>query len=270
MRFRQSQIWLVSAKTAIAALLLSACATEAPAPVGKLSPFSAVILSGPRLMTWNQIDALSWPRPQTAFRGYGTATRNALWLIYEEGGIEVYCRIPFDETDAANHVAGGRQIQWEHAFPAAHIADALGYNDRDCRDPRAGAKATCRAAVSDLHNLWPSISSVNGSRGKHPYAELEGDGTTNPEMVGYCPDFERATIDGQVYVEPTEASQGDLARALIYMNQVYGIPLEAAIDDPERLRYWHRDDPPDADERKRERDIRARQGSWNPLVLPAP
>ena len=46
----------------------------------------------------------------------------------------------------------------------------------------------------------------------------------------FCPDFER-TSGSKAIVEPRDGVKGDVARSLVYMHFVYGLPLENAVAD---------------------------------------
>ena len=65
-------------------------------------------------------------------------------------------------------------------------------------------------------------------------------------------------------------ARGDIARAILYMHYVYGLPFDRVIDDRNRLLDWANSDPVDEEELRLEENIRALQpGSHNPLVAPA-
>lgn len=85
-----------------------------------------------------------------------------------------------------------------------------------------------------------------------------------------CPDFERTNrkVGIEDFVDPTPDARGEIAWLLIYMGQVYDLPLDGAINEKSLLLAWHEQDPPDDQEQAREREIRRLQGTWNPLVLP--
>jgi endonuclease I len=103
----------------------------------------------------------------------------------------------------------------------------------------------------------------------NPFGEIPGEGTPAQASVTIrrvCPDFERTYGSQPVYVEPTDAARGDLARSLIYMHFVYGLDLAAVVDDPDRLLLWSQNDPVDSEELMRDAEIAARQGSGNPLI----
>ena len=165
-----------------------------------------------------------------------------------------------------------RSLSIEHAYPADRIAAAYGFPDRECRKaPNAFVDSRCAAATADLHNLWPSYAKANSSRQDLRYSILPAGARTRFTEDG-CASFLRDKKPGEeeTFIQPTAAARGEIARALLYMHKVYNLPLEGAISDRTLLLEWHRQDPPDAEEQAREREIRKRQGTWNPLVLPAP
>lgn len=125
----------------------------------------------------------------------------------------------------------------------------------------------CEFAVADLRNLWPAFERLNQSRGTAPYGELEGEGTEDERWRSFCPDFERQRAPSPAVVEPTASARGDLARAIIYMHFVYGLPLEPVVTDPNILLAWNDADPPDREEIAREDIIEAvQENGRNPLV----
>lgn len=249
----------------LCALLLGCATPPSPTPRPPVSPPSPAL-------TWASLARLHWPARQHQFAGYGRPVRDALWQrVYSDGGIELYCRAPFDGTDARARRLNGEQLQLEHVFPADLIAEQFGYDDRNCERPLRAQPdlAGCRAATGDMENLLAAYGRINASRGNHPYGELtEIEGTNNLNYAELCPDFERASVDGRIFIEPDDEAQGDIARSLIYMHFVYGLDLSVVIDEPNRLLEWAIADPVTETERRRERHVRqAQPGSWNPLVL---
>lgn len=226
-------------------------------------------------LTWARLDRLNWPEPQDVRLGYSDDVRDALWGLYSSGGTELYCRYEFfeEEADARAIAYESRRIliTWEHVYPADSIADGLGFEDRDCQEPRneEAEAEVCRGAIADLYNLFPAFGPINSSRSNHAFSELPGEGT-NSDNFPYCADFERTYGASPTYVEPTELARGDIARAILYMHYVYGLPFDRVIDDRNRLLDWANSDPVDEEELWREENIRALQpGSYNPLVASA-
>ncbi len=65
-------------------------------------------------------------------------------------------------------------------------------------------------------------------------------------------------------VEPRPAVRGDIARAMFYMSNRYNLTLfkrQKAL-----LLRWHRQDPPSAEERRRNNIIQKLQGRRNPFI----
>jgi len=221
--------------------------------------------------SWQLIKDLRWPKPQTKIANYDAA-RARFWSVYRTGGTELYCRFKFDSGMAKQPTKQPKALTVEHAYPADRIAEAFNFKDRNCgQSASAFTDAQCAAAVADLHNLWPANQSTNASRRDLRFTDLPGEANRNPLKVG-CPDFERTYNKQGVedFVDPAPDARGDIARSLIYMSEVYNLPLDGAISDRELLLAWHEQDPPDDEERSREVVIRRLQGTWNPLVLPAP
>lgn len=239
-------------------------------PATPHDPAEAVADGSNNVATWQLIDAMAWPKPQTKYRNFEGA-RARFWSVYANGGTELYCRAHFDSAVAQSPSKPAKPLNIEHAYPADRIARFYGHPDRECgASASAFVDTSCARAAADMHNLWPAYQSVNSSRSDLRYADLPGEGNRSPLKV-QCPDFER-TYKSPVedFVDPTPDARGDLARSLIYMSKVYGFPLDGAINDRELLLAWHEADPPNAEEKARERKIRTLQGTWNPLVLPAP
>ena len=60
--------------------------------------------------------------------------------------------------------------------------------------------------------------------------------------------------------------EGDVARSIVYMHFVYGLPLEDAVSDKQLLINWMAQDPPDDEELRRNAMIDRLQGTGNPLL----
>ena len=66
---------------------------------------------------------------------------------------------------------------------------------------------------------------------------------------------------------PSEASRGEIARAMFYMeNRYHDAGLEIFSGQARMLRQWHRDDPPGAAEIERNDRIEGLQGNRNPYI----
>ncbi len=166
--------------------------------------------------------------------------------VYPNGGETLYCGRRFGKRH-------GRNINVEHVFPMAWVANAL----------KCGKRKTCRrnsrefnVIESDMHNMFPALAAINKRRGAFAFGELPGE----PEK-GKC-DFE--VDERKRLVEPRPAVRGEIARAMFYMSHRYGLKLFRR--QRELLLRWHREDPPSAEERRRNDVIQKLQGRRNPFI----
>ncbi len=167
--------------------------------------------------------------------------------LYGTGGNTLYCNHSFGSNK-------GRQINIEHIFPMSWVTKALGCGNRShCRaiSPRFNQ------IEADMHNLYPAQAKINKARGNQAYGMVEGE----PRRFAQC-DFE---VDVQKHqVEPRAAVRGNIARAMFYMHASYGLklfPRQAKL-----LKLWHREDPPDHEELRRNQIIEQIQGQRNPFI----
>ena len=166
--------------------------------------------------------------------------------LYPNGGEGLYCGVPFQARD--------RRYNIEHVYPMAWVTRALRCGDR--RQCRRGSTRFNRIE-SDMHNMYPALKDLNKARGAYPYREIRGEQW-----------FERGCdieIDHRARaVEPRPAVRGDIARAMLYMADRYDLEIYAR--QRRLLEQWHREDPPDEHERRRNRAIKRVQGNFNPWI----
>ncbi len=169
-----------------------------------------------------------------------------LWSqVYPQGGQTLYCGARFGREK-------GPDIDAEHVFPMAWVARALG----------CGSRAHCRETSerfdqieTDLHDIYPALSRINEARGARRFGLVSGE----RREFGSC-DFE---IGGR-QVEPRPAVRGEIARAMFYMSQRYGLKIYAS--QGALLKRWNAEHPPGAAERLRNDRIARVQGSRNPFI----
>ena len=167
--------------------------------------------------------------------------------LYPDGGQGLYCGYDFRARDRAYNI--------EHVFPMSWATRALRCGDRDaCRRN----SARFNQIESDMHNMYPARQDLNRARGSYPFREISGE-----RHVERGCDLE---IDHRArVVEPRPAVQGDIARAMLYMADEYP-ELELYERQRRLLLDWHRKDPPDEAERRRNRRIAEIQGKANPWI----
>lgn len=184
---------------------------------------------------------------QPFFKSYFDALPVFWQRIYPDGGRTLYCNDKF----GAYH---GRGINIEHVLPMAWVM-----REEGCRSRKLCRQTSQRfnRIEADMHNLYPSRSDINRVRSSFPFGEIAGE----KREFGRC-DFE--FHPRQRVVEPRPASRGNIARALFYMHDTYGLKLfrrQATL-----MKKWNREDPPDAEERRRNELIAKYQGNRNRFI----
>jgi len=166
--------------------------------------------------------------------------------LYPDGAEGLYCGERFPARDRGYNI--------EHVYPMSWVTRALRCGDREaCRrgSPRFNE------IESDMHNMYPARKDLNKARGAYPYREIRGE----HHIERGC-DLE---IDHRArVVEPRPASRGNIARAMLYLADRYQLQLYAR--QRALLLEWHRADPADDEERRRNRLIAAVQGNGNPWI----
>ena len=166
--------------------------------------------------------------------------------LYPNGGTDLYCGKRFAKYDRAYNI--------EHVMPMAWVKKELKCGTRQqCRE----RSARFNQIEMDMHNLYPSDKGANHERLAYAFAEIPGERWWREDC-----DLE---IDKKKRLaEPREAVRGDIARAALYMEERWGIPIYPR--QRKLLLDWHREDPPDAHEHWRNDRIEAYQGNRNPWI----
>jgi hypothetical protein len=183
----------------------------------------------------------------------------------QDGVVCVYTGyfVPFDcnpscdpSQDVFNNGAG---INQEHTWPQSLLSGL---------------------AVDDLHNVFPSKVNVNTDRGNLRFAEIPDEQTsrwyrdggiqTSPPPLAERDEYSELRLS--VSFEPREVHEGNVARALFYMNTVYDTETSGAFPfdaEQQRTLYaWHYLDPVDQAEYDRTFRVAPFQSDRpNPFVL---
>jgi deoxyribonuclease-1 len=167
-------------------------------------------------------------------------------ILYPGGGQGLYCGARFAARDRGYNI--------EHVYPMSWVGKALRCGDREScrrRSPRFNE------IESDMHNMYPARKDLNRERGSYPFREIPGE-----RHVERGCDLE---IDHRArVVEPRTAARGDIARAMLYMADRYDLTIYER--QRQTLLDWHRADPPDNEERRRNALITESQGNANPWI----
>lgn len=150
-----------------------------------------------------------------------------------------------ESGDANRDGVAGDFINAEHIWPQSFFNSAL-------------------PMVADLHHLAPTFSVPNGRRGSLKFAEVNG-----PQYSTSA-----GSLMGKDAFEPTDASKGNVARALLYfMVRYHDKSIRQGMNYASfwtntvpLLLQWNTQDPPDAAERRRNDLVEEFQGNRNPFI----
>ena len=165
------------------------------------------------------------------------------------------------------------RIEWEHVVPASWFGQTRAcwklkeqaYHEKcEAKFGRQCCEAVndwFHQAHNDPNNLFPSSGEVNEDRPNYSYGELVGE----KRLYGQC-DFEIGVkMNGTRIAEPGDGPQrGVLARAILYMSQVYGTDVKMPLTT---VWEWHKQYPPQRWEIKRAKLIAERTGLRNEWVF---
>jgi len=199
----------------------------------------------------------------------------------------IYCGCPYSRTTASGgkvdrepcgietrkNETRSKRIEWEHVVPAswfgqtracwilkeqAYPEECEGKSGRKCCE---AVNEEFDLAHNDPNNLFPSVGEINADRSNHPY----GKDTSEPREYGKCDAEMHELPDGGKFFEPAEGKvRGTVARAMLYMAQVYGVNVELPMAE---IWEWHMSNPPEAWEIKRAKLIAERTGLHNEWIL---
>jgi deoxyribonuclease I len=174
---------------------------------------------------------------------------------------EVYCERDYYEDIGIGpdrYPSSGNVINTEHTWPQSRFRSlGLGLSRSYPR--------------SDLHHLYPTDSERNSARGNHPFGEVgrvanRGTPSCTLSKLGYLSDSADGDFvyGGRLYFEPPDAHKGNVARALFYFSVRYSLPIGKTEES--FLRKWHKEDPVDMAEKKRNQIIFGNQRNRNPFI----
>ena len=137
-----------------------------------------------------------------------------------------------------------QEINCEHTWPKSR------FNPNESKNHQ----------LTDLHHLYPTDSRANSTRKNHLFSIVDGSPLRNCASSKYG----KGKDDNYLAFEPPAEHRGNVARSLFYFSVRHNIQ----IDDAEEafLRKWHKADPVDAFERKRNNLVEKFQGNRNPFI----
>jgi len=113
-------------------------------------------------------------------------------------------------------VSGNTPNRWnrEHTYPQSKI----------------GSPAT-----SDNHHIFADDWKTNGDRGNKRFADLD---TSNANWVIDSGGRTTQNLTNSSYFEPLDAAKGEVARATLYLNTLYGYSLDGNFQTAELAVLW--------------------------------
>lgn len=161
------------------------------------------------------------------------------------------------ETHSYGNTSAPTGMNTEHTYPQSWYENHL---------PSGGIAL----AKADAYHLFPTLASVNTSRGNLAFDNVETVTYTYSEAVGYT-SYRGTNSDGITVFEPADQHKGNVARAMLYMNLRYNLPLSEDsfyidVNMIPTLIAWHLTDPVDEIELMRNDEIHTYQGNRNPFV----
>lgn len=155
-----------------------------------------------------------------------------------------------------NKNSRAERIEWEHVMPASWFG-------RQLQCWQEGGRKGCRQnkefreMEGDMHNIFPAIGELNNDRSDYRFAAV----LLSDAFYGGC-DF-KVDFKGRK-VEPRDAIKGDVARAMLYMNERYSLDLSSS--QVQLYEAWAKLDPVSEEERKRNDFIKSVQGNGNRFI----
>ncbi|MED5388299.1 MAG: endonuclease [Pseudomonadota bacterium] len=173
---------------------------------------------------------------------YGdTPEATFLRQVYANGGQTLYCQATFKPGD---------RVSVEHIYDERRLAQHFG-----CRTSRLCMSNEAFVRISsDRHSLFPVTRRAELDRRRTLFGDLPAN-TATDEECGYKQSF-------QVF-EPPQSAKGNVARAMLYLHERYQVPLLGTLEMYQR---WHREDPVDDEERRRNNVIEQYQGNRNLFI----
>ena len=145
---------------------------------------------------------------QITIANYNTTRSKVFWKqLYPNGGSTLYCDQRFE---------GRSPLNIEHVYPASWMAKHLNCGTRKQCRKHPTHKVRFNHMEADLHNLYPAMGGINSARSNKTFGVNPGE---NHPLV-FC-DFE--VNSGTA--EPRPGARGEIARAILYMQDEYGLPL---------------------------------------------
>jgi len=155
--------------------------------------------------------------------------------------ITIYPRKNYLKT---SHVSGNQGATWnrEHTYPQSKISGA---------------------AVNDNHHIFADDWKTNGARSNYRFGIVS---PTEANRVKDSSGLNTDNFEAAGFFEPNDTAKGEVARATLYMNTLYGYTLEGNFQSSELAVLWALQYPPTNRDMQRNNRVYTNQGNRNPYV----
>lgn len=202
--------------------------------------------------------------------------------VYFDHRVTLYCGYAFDKKKNIDLPAGfstpqhkerAGRVEWEHVVPAENFGryfkewregsgrciDNKGHSfkGRKCAE---AVNEQYRFMQADMFNLFPAVGAVNAVRLNYNYEMLPGVKST----FGSC----EMKVENRK-AEPPERARGEIARAMLYMEDTYAPVYRMSDRQKKMVEAWNRQHPVTQWECTRAGRIAALQGNENRFVAEA-
>ncbi len=210
------------------------------------------------------------------FPDFKTAKEWMLNDVYRDYRKTIYCQAEFNDSKmifldgffSSKYADRSKKLEWEHAVPTENFGRALGVWENDSLECAGLSKRECARKTSyifnrmegDMHNIFPSIGSVNGMRLNYNFVAILDDDKV--QTVLGCD----IKIGNKKVVPPTH-SRGQIARAYLYMEDTYKeYNYKMSKSQKKLMQAWDKIYPVSDWECKRDERISHLQGNHNKFV----
>lgn len=181
----------------------------------------------------------------------------------------------FKTADADPNKSGN--IIWFYSGTSVAFNGTFGSTNREHVWPKDGGKAFSATsdAGSDAHHLRPTEQNLNSTRGSKQFGEVPTTASNIVKQAGST-SYENLCYVADNVFYPGEGYRGATARILMYvetrwgdefhLNFVLGQGKSKTIGDIETLMKWHYQEPPTAEEMRRNEAVYKIQGNRNPFI----
>ncbi len=158
---------------------------------------------------------------------------------------DVYCNIEYHSGPKVGKIGPGKVpnhkiVNCEHTWPQS----------------RFSSKFNSKLQKSDLHHLYPTNSRANSIRGSYDFGEVN-------DSQGLNFNCKSSSFANRTY-EPPKEHRGNVARSMFYFAVRYRLPIDDRME--KFLKKWHREDPVDLEEERRNDKIFSLQNNRNPFI----